>query len=233
MVQFNLLPDVKVQYLKTRRLKRVIILVAFAATALSVLILFLTFSYSTVQKRHLDNLDKDIKQMIGEFESNTELTKILSVQNQLDALPELYNGRPAVDRLPGYLEQTTPNGVSINRLAIDFSTSAVMISGQADTLEQVNSYVDTLKFTAFKTDEEGSQPTTAFTGVVLTQFSRDSEEASFTISLTFEPAIFDNTQQVELLVPSLTTTRARTDSIEELFVDDMNQGEEGDQDGGE
>lgn len=233
MIQFNLLPDVKVQYMKTKQLKRVMLLASLLVTAVSVLFLFLTFSYTAFQKRHLSNLDTDITKLVGEFESNTELTKILSVQNQLSALPALYDGRPAVDRLPGYLEQTTPNGVSIRRLMIDFSTSAVEIIGQADRLEQVNAYVDTLKYTSYKTNDEGAVPASAFSGVILTQFSRDVQEASFTINLTFDPMIFNNTKQVELTIPNLTTTRAGAATVEELFMNSVDPSEQEGQNGGQ
>lgn len=233
MIQFNLLPDVKVQYIKTRRLKRIMLLVSFVAASASALLLFLAFSYTAVQKRHLTNLDADINRMEAEFQSNTELTRILSVQNQLNALPALYDGRPAVDRLPDYLDQTTPNGIRISSLTIDFSTSAVVISGKASSLELVNSYVDTLKFTAFKTNEEGSTPLNAFSAIVLTQFTRNDTEAGFTISFLFDPIIFDNTKQVELLVPSLVTTRAKTVSPEELFTSDTGNETNGEEQNGE
>jgi hypothetical protein len=210
MIQFNLLPDVKIDYIKTRRLKRFMILGAFAAVGVSLLALFLTFSYAAIQKTHLKDLDKDIDKISGELDAIPELTKILSVQGQLKTLPDLYNRRPALDRLPGYINQTTPIGVGLNRLSLDLATNHIEVTGTADSLEIINAYVDKLKFTTYKTTDEGSQATQAFSEVVLTQFGRDTEQATFAVSFTFDPTIFDITKTVQLTVPDQVTTHAQT-----------------------
>ncbi len=184
--------------------------IAVASIGVSAGILILLFSFSAVQKRHITNLDKDIAAMRAELEANEELTKILSVQNQLNSLPALYDGRPAADRLTGFIDQTTPAGVGLGRLTVDFSLSTIEFSGSASTLEAVNAHVDTLKYTMF-TPEEGAEPIPAFTNVVLAQFGRDKDEATFTITLSFDPQIFDATREITLEVPSTVTTRAESD----------------------
>lgn len=209
MIQFNLLPDIKIEYIKTQRTKRMVILGSIGAAGLSIALLLVMFSFSTVQKQHITNLDKDIQALRTELEGNQELTKILSVQNQLKSLPALYDGRPAADRLPDYLDQTTPTDVGIGRLVVDFSTSTMEITGSAPSLESVNSYVDTLKFTSYKYDNEGQTTTSgAFSAVILTEFGRSDKEATFVVTLTFDPIIFDATKSIELIVPSTVTTRA-------------------------
>lgn len=211
MIQFNLLPDVKVQYIKTQRTKRMVMLTSVVIAGVSVLIVAMTFSYSLTQKRHLTKLDKHIKSIRTELESNKELTKILSVQNQLNSLPQLYAGRPAADRLPVYIEQTTPSNVSISKLTIDFSTSTIEVSGSATSLSSVNTYVDTLKYTKFKQNtenasDEKTESINAFKDVVMTKFGTEKGQSSYTINLNFDPLIFDGTKSISLEVPSLITT---------------------------
>lgn len=246
MIQFNLLPDVKVQFIKTKRLKRVIVLVAVAATVVSVLLLILTFGYAQSKKAHIANQDKDIQELSDKFNSNTELTKILSVQNQLNSLPALYNGRPAVGRTPEYLDQVVPEGVRMGRFIIDFSLGTIEISGTAsgennvNALALVNSFVDTLKFTNYvAVDSEGnkSEPTKAFDNVVLSSFGRDDKEANYSLKLSFDPVIFDVTKDVTLTVPQLVTTRSSTSSSD-IFDGGNSEGivqpvEEGEENGNE
>lgn len=215
MIQFNLLPDVKIQHVKSQRTKRLVILASIAVAGVSVGVLVLLFSYTLTQKRHLGNLNKDIDSLSSELQSNSELSRILTVQNQLKTLPGLYNGRPAVGRLPGYIDQTTPAGVGINSMSLDFSTSAMNVTGNAASLELVNNYVDTLKFTTFKT-EDSSEATSAFKGVVLSSFGKTEKGASFTIDFTFDPAIFDETKNIQLVVPNIVTTRAQVPT-QDLF----------------
>lgn len=246
MIQFNLLPDVKVQYIKTKRLKRIIVLAAMAISALSVLLLLLTFGYAQGKKNHIANQDKDIQEISQRFSDNTELTKILSVQNQLNALPALYNGRPAVGRTPDYLDQVVPEGVRLGRFIIDYSLGTIEIAGTSESVNNsnalalINSFVDTLKYTTYvAVDSEGNktEPVKAFDNVVLASFGRDEEVASYSISLTFDPVIFDVTREVTLTVPQLVTTRSNVD-VTELFDGGNSEGvevpvNEGDQNGGE
>lgn len=208
MIQFNLLPDVKIQHVKSQRTKRLVILVSIAIAGVSVGVLVLLFSYTLTQKRHLSNLNQDISSLGSELQSNKELSRILTVQNQLKTLPDLYNGRPAVGRLPGYIDQTTPAGVGIGSMTLDFSASTINVTGSASSLELINNYVDTLKFTTFKTDDS-SEPANAFKNVVLTSFGKNERGASFTIDLAFDPLIFDETKNIQLVVPNTVTTRAQ------------------------
>jgi hypothetical protein len=231
MIQFNLLPDVKIQYIKTKRLKRFMVLAAFASSGVSLLILFLTFSFSAVQTRHLNNLEKDIKKSISELNETPDLTKILSVQHQLNALPALYDGRPAVFRLPDYLARTTPTTIrGFGNVTLDMTNSTLITTGSADTLEQVNGYVDTLKFTHYTTDEEGSEPKLAFSEVVLTSYSRDTDGTEFNVTFKFDPVIFDIKRQITLIIPDKVTTHADQSSVK-LF-DGSGIEEEGDSSNG-
>ncbi len=225
MIQFNLLPDIKLEYIKMQRLKRVVVLISIVAVAFSAGLLILLLSFSAVQKQHISNQDADIARLRSELEDTPDLTRILSIQNQLNTLPELYNGRPAVNRLPTFLDQTTPNGVGLSRLTLDFSNSTIELTGRAPTLEMVNAYVDTLKYTTIKKDAGEESETSAFSGVVLNTFGRGVEGANFTISLSFDPYIFDISQEVELTVPNLVTTRAQVPSPD-LFNGVIPTGEE-------
>lgn len=221
MIQFNLLPDVKVQYIKTQRMKRAVIVLALGVIAFSVGLLIILFSFATVQKQHLGNLDEDIKSLRAELENTPELTRILSIQNQLNTLPELYNGRPAVERLSGYLDQTVPTTLDLTDVKIDFVLFTMKISGKAPTLENVNSYADTLKYTTYKSTNIPNGAT-AFKDVVLKDFSRGEKEATFDLELVFDPVIFDGTQEVSLTVPQLVTTRAQAPG-KALFNGEINQ----------
>ena len=61
MVQFNLLPDVKQQYIKAVYRRRLITLVCVVVGVAFLVIFVLTFLFVQVnQTRHLSHLDKDI-----------------------------------------------------------------------------------------------------------------------------------------------------------------------------
>ena len=132
----------------------------------------------------------------------------------MNTLPSLYAQRPVTSRLAGYLQATTPTQISLTQLDIDFATNVVTLSGKADTLESVNQYVDTLKFTEYTytgTDGNKSASAKAFTQVVLTSFDRSSSQATFGVSMNFSKDIFDSAKTITLNVPKTITTRSETE----------------------
>ncbi len=217
MIQFNLLPDVKQEFIKAKRTKRNTILIAGAvtATALSILIILL-LAVNLVQKKHLRDLNGDIKKYSTQLQNTPDLNKILTVQNQLNSLPALHDQKPVVSRLPDYLAKITPAKASVTTLSIDFSANTISITGEADNLSTVNKYADTMKFTTFTTDsDEKAKP--AFSEVVLSSFNRGEKNISYTLTLKFDPAIFDIKNAITLTVPKIITTRSETEKPSDLF----------------
>ena len=217
MIQFNLLPDIKIQYLKAKRQKHVIVLVATIATlaSLGIFILLLTTVF-VLQKKNISDLNKDIKSSSEELKSVDDLNKILTVQNQLGALTGLHDEKVVSSRLLDYLTQVTPATASVSKLEVDYATNTMSITGNAAALSIVNTYADTLKFTKFVTGEN-TEERNAFSEVVLSSFNRDNKGSTYEISLKFDPAIFENSEQVALRVPKIITTRSETDKPAETF----------------
>lgn len=222
MLQLNLLPDVKQEYIKAERYRRLVLSVSVIVAAASIVLLVLLFSVDRLQRKHITDLTKDINSKSKELQRKPQITKILTVQNQLNSLTTLHDGKPAASRLSQYLNQVTPTQVDISSLNVDFTAQTVTITGSADDLSSVNKFIDTLKYTTYTTDQD-AKTTKAFSNVVLTNFGVSSavtagtKPASYTITLAYDKNIFDSTQKIELLVPSLTTTRASVDQPTDLF----------------
>lgn len=225
MIQFNLLPDVKLEYMKTRRTKRVTIIIAGLVTALALAVFVGLFLIVNVfQRQHLANLNKDIKQDTAQLQAVPDLTKVLTIQNQLGKLTELHEQKPAAARVFDFLGQLTPSKATISSVSVDFSAGTMSINGNADSLSTVNQYVDTLKFTNFVTNNDGNQQK-AFSEVVLSSFGKDEKTTSYSITFKFNPEIFNNTKQVTLEVPKITSTRSSTEKPSDLFQQIKPQGQ--------
>jgi Tfp pilus assembly protein PilN len=214
MIQFNLLPDVKLEYIKARRLKRSVVLISGLVVAASLTLLIIMFVGVVVfQKKHMNDLSADIKTDKSKLESVQDLDKILTVQNQLGSLPALHDQKPVTSRLFTYLPQLTPQQASISDLTLDFDAQTLSVKGTADTISTINKFVDTLKFTDMKIGDEQKR---AFSAVVLSTFDR-TDKASYEITFKFEPAIFDSKNDVSLVVPNIISTRSETEKPEPLF----------------
>jgi len=206
MIQFNLLPDVKQEFMRAQRTKHLMLTVSFfaSAIALGVLVLGLSTVY-VVQKKVTSDLRNDIATNSATLKNTPHISDILTVQSQLNSLSSLNNLKPVDSRLFGYLAQLTPVKATISDLRVDHTLNSMTISGNAPSLDVVNTFVDGLKFTNYTTIDS-VVPTPAFSNVVLASFSRSSKTATYSITLTFDPTIFNTTKTVALTVGSANTT---------------------------
>lgn len=220
MIQFNLLPDVKIEYLKARQIKRSVIMGAAIVSSIGLTVTVILFiAVNVIQKRHLNNLKVDIDTASKQLREEPELSKILTVQQQLKSLNGLHQNKPAAERLGTYLSQVTPNDVTISSFEADFDARTMTFSGSAPALKAVNQFVDTLKFTTYQAGEASGN---AFSSVVLSSFSRreqsnDTDAATYQITLSFDQVIMNGSEKVTLNVPTTTTTRSTTERPSDLF----------------
>jgi Tfp pilus assembly protein PilN len=227
MIQLNLLPDIKLEYIKAKRMKRTVTTVATLVASVSLLSLIILFvAVNVLQKKHLNDLNKDIKSSSQKLQNTPDLNKILTIQNQLNSLTGLHDQKPVVSRLFTYLSQVTPDKVSISKLDVDFEGHTISLNGGADSLSTINKFADTLKFTTYTADDGSiADDTKAFSNVVLTNFGKTDKEASYQISVTFDEAIFDNTASIKLVVPKLVTSRSETEKPAALFQNQTQGGQ--------
>jgi Tfp pilus assembly protein PilN len=225
-VQFNLLPDVKLEFDRQLKAKRFVFTVSFLVSAAALAIFVISFlSVTVLQKKLLDNANNDINNYSQKLKAIPDLDKVLTIQNQLNALPGLHQQKHYTSRLFTYLPQITPVKTNIGKLTLDTTASTIDVAGTADTVQTINKFVDTLKFTGYtlagKTDSKscGDAGGTwhsdsnictklAFNNVLLTKVDRDDKGASYTIDASFDQALFTGSQSVTLIVPQETTTRS-------------------------
>lgn len=218
MIQFNLLPDVKVEYIKARRTKRLVLMISALLGSVAFAVFVILFLVVNVwQQQHLKALNKDIATNTATLKAIPDIDKVLTVQNQLNSLTSLHEQDPATERLFTYLGQVTPAQATISDFDADFVSGTMSISGSANALSTVNQFVDTLKFTTYTTDKN-PEPQKAFSDVVLSSFGvSNTGVASYQIDLKFDETIFDNTLKVQLAVPKIISTRSETEKPADLF----------------
>lgn len=195
MIQFNLLPDVKKEYVKAKRTKRLIMSAATLASAGAIGVTVLMFTFVHVaQKKHISDLTKDIESRATEIKSTPDLEKILTVQNQLSLLPGLHQGKPETSRLFNYLSFVSPSAVRFANVDLDNELMTIQILGSADSIATVNKLVNNFKVATFTTGE--IQDEAPLFSEVSTTLSGDDTGAEFTINMKFDPVIFNNAQTI-------------------------------------
>lgn len=209
-VQFNLLPEVKLAFIKAERQKRVVVTIATFATIISIVALVLFVLVIRVfQQNKMNDLGEKVQAVTNQIKNEKDINKILTVQNQVKALDELHAKKPVGTRLFGYLTQIIPNNASISSLKVDYSTNTLDITGSVADLATVQKFADALKLTTYTVagdDTTNKEKPAAFANVVLSTIGRDKEKATYSIKLSFDPVLFQQDKAVTLVVPSITNT---------------------------
>jgi Tfp pilus assembly protein PilN len=210
-VQFNLLPDVKQQYIKAQRAKKTITAIALLVSVVCAAMFVLTLSVVYgVNKLQLSGADKSIKNYQKQLSDIPNLDKILTIQNQLTNLQNLHQNKHITSRLFDYLYQLTPTTVKMGRLNLDLAESTIQLDGVAGSQKDINTFIDTLKFTTYKLNGKDTGKK-AFSSVVESSFGITQQGASYNINAQFDPALFTNNDTITLNIPSGVTTRSVID----------------------
>lgn len=219
MIQVNLLPDIKLEYLRAKQTKHMVVVGSVLSTLAALSVLVLLFSYvQIVQPRHRANLQKDIDSGIEEVKSKDNAVKITTVQGVLEQIPKLQDGKPATSSLFTYLTSFTPRDVSYSEVKLDIAAGTLTLSGQTTTLEQANVLANNLKSAKFTYSQNDSQQTiqpfkdVVFASLGKSDSSQGTKPVAFQLGLAFDPVLFSqglkdpkisvNASSENLLLPS-------------------------------
>jgi len=222
MITLNLLPDIKREYLRSQRTKRIFMVGSLIVSAGFVaLVVLLGIYVFAVQRLEINGAQSGIDEAQRQLNEIPDLEKMLTVQQQLESLPALHNQKPAMERLFTYLAAVVPADISLNSIDLDVSgDSTAEINGFAQDFPSINAFTDSLK-NARVTFEGSDEQIQAFNNVVVESYGVDNSATSFRINLRFEPRIFDNTlKAAKLTVPNIANDQFNTD----LFDDEPDSG---------
>ncbi|HEX9594703.1 MAG TPA: hypothetical protein VF996_01050 [Candidatus Saccharimonadales bacterium] len=215
MIALNLLPDIKKEYLRTQKFKRMFTVGSLIAMAVFVTVtVLLGIFVFAVQRLQLSNTQSDIDGALSQLQSIEDLDKIVTVQKQLEVLPELHKNKPAVYRLFDYLKAVIPNDVSLSKVEFAFlldGSEGGTLTGSAPDPKSVNILVDTLKNAQLTYDgaETSIKP---FQTVILDKTNVDDGGVSYSVIIKFDPTLFDNSlEKAKLTVPKITTSSSVTE----------------------
>ncbi len=198
MIEINLLPTVKKDYLKAQQMKHTVIIAAVLTSIVAVVLLVLVFAYvQVVQTQHQKNVQKDIDAGVTALQEKKDAVKIVTVQGALEQLPLLQDKKKISSNIFGYLTEFTPKGVTYGNIKLNMTEGTLGLQGSATSLEQANILANNLKSAKFTyTKDDSTQTLTPFSEVIFEGLSK-SEQAgtaknvSFQINFKVDPLLFD------------------------------------------
>ncbi len=237
MIQLNLLPDVKKEYLKSQKAKALVISSSIFITLGAVGLVVLLFLYTVlVQQLQITLTTNDIKKKSDELNSIQDIGKYLTVQNQLKVLPELHDQKGVYSRLLNFLpvmNPSPPNNVQLSILNVVSADKSVLFTGTTATFESLNVFVETLNNVQASYKEPGSDQAKTekiFDSVAVQSSSlgrvNNVSTVTFTIRATYKEAVFDaRNTDVNASVPTIQTTSSLNDSPKPQLFDQPQGGQ--------
>ncbi|MDR0955700.1 MAG: hypothetical protein LBM73_01080 [Candidatus Nomurabacteria bacterium] len=243
MIQLNLLPDLKKQFLRAQKQRNIVISVCVIVSLACVGILVALGATLGGQALIKSNTTKDIAKQKTTLLGTPNLNAYLTLQNQLSQLDGLKNNQLIYSRLFAYLQQlnpTAPNNMQLSsvKLGADASSTStstadtetgttVTMDGKTTNFASLNTIKTTLisaQITYAKGKDGKAQTEPLFSTVNVTSAGLSQSDSggsvSFTLSVTFNVAAFaPDSTGIKLTIPSSTTSDSDKAAPQDVFTD--------------
>jgi len=233
MIEINLVPDIKQELIKAQKIRSKVILFSILIGIVSVgIVTVLAIGVFIVQPVRSTINDNAIKQGSEELSSVEDLSKTLTIQNQLTKISNLNADKKIDSRIFAILSAIippSPNNIKVSNLTIDSDAGNITIQGQAsNSYAAVEVFKKTIEGAKIKyTDENDDQQEVILASNISTSDMSYGEDTSgakvlrFSISFDYADETFSpGSSNLSFII---TTDGNATDSYigvpKSIFVD--------------
>ncbi len=200
MIEINLIPDVKQELLKAQRTRAAVIsasiLVSIIAGGLVVVLALYVFGGQTLRSSILDGQIDDGAKKLSQVE---DLSKMLTIQNQLTKISELNANKNMDSRIFDMLSAVTPPGeneVRFSQITVDAENMSIRLEGQTSTYDTMEVFKKTVTSAIIEYVDNEEVTTVPLASEVSSgdiSFGENSENQKvlrFVLTFTYPPELF-------------------------------------------
>lgn len=234
MIQLNLLPDVKKEFLRAQSARRktitIAIFVTIIAAGLTVVAAFYVFA---VQNGIMYLQTQDIKGKSSQLSAVKDIDKYLTIQNQLKQLNGLHDNKNNFSRLLDFLPKLNPappQNVTLYNLDVDTEANTITFKGRVSDYGALTTFKDTLTNATltYQTNGAAHDATKLFIGddtkepvkveSVAYEKTATTQGVNFTVVAHYDPEAFkQGNVGVQVTVPNKETTNSVVGSPQAIF----------------
>jgi hypothetical protein len=205
MIEINLLPDVKREYLKLQHNKRLVFMACFALAAVALLFLGITggivVTQGVLKQSARDKIQTNYTQLVSEKDSDgaPSINRLLTLQRDVVEVNQIYGELPVTSRLFDFFEQVnvpSPNNAILDRIVVtaDGQITAAL-AGSIASFSALDTYKASLQSAEFVSkqhpDKKDAQKLFDSVQVNSSSLSSQRNVVSFRIQITFNPEAFE------------------------------------------
>ena len=204
MIEINLLPDIKQEYVRAQRARRMTVSIAVLVGVVCAGILVASIVIYGGQ-RSLEALsDRSINDNTAKLAEQTDAAELVTLQNQLATLPQQHASKSADSRLFTVLQAINPqapNSVAFNTVALDPESKVLSLEGTAEggypAVEALKKTIERTKFEYREAGEDSAttEPLASVVEVGETGYGLSSDNkrvVSFVIRIQYAEKLFSN-----------------------------------------
>lgn len=240
MIQLNLLPDVKKEFLHAKAMRRNAISLSIIITIASVGLLFALGLILVGQKATIAFQTNQIKDRASQLASIENIDQYLTVQAQLEQVDGLHDSKLNTSRLLKVLPRlnpSAPNSVRFASVDITDEITTVEFQGGVRNVSALTTFKDTLvnaKLSYKNGQESLSEPLFSEVNITEYGYTADTDDKAtavgFTISAVYNPKLFaTDAKNIIVTVPNRETTQSVVGSPDVTFEKDAGNLEETDE----
>jgi Tfp pilus assembly protein PilN len=201
MIEINLIPDVKQELIQAERVRSLVISssVVIGLVAAGVVVLLSAYVFG-VQSVRSTIADDSIKKGSAQLASVEDLSKVLTIQNQITNINALNDHKKIDSRIFDVLAAIipeAPNDVKVSNVSIDAANSKITIDGQAGQgYSALEVFKKTISGGVVKFNEDDSEQEVVLATEISTSdvsYGEDSTGAKvlrFTVSFVYPEQLF-------------------------------------------
>lgn len=204
MIQINLIPDVKREYLRARHMRDVAISISVLVSVISISLVVVLAIFLSIQAAREYFADQNIKTEYEKLSSVEDLSNLVTIQNQLSLITAQHEGKSIDSRLFSVLQAINPaepNDVKFNSVTLNPEDGVLAFEGVASGgYNAVETLVKTIENTQveYKTSADSGISTEPFADEVIvgeTSYGLNAENKKvlrFKMSVSYVQDLFTN-----------------------------------------
>ena len=221
MIEVNLIPDVKREYLHAQRVRNTVISVSMlvaAAAAGTVIVLGLALGSLQFASGQADN---SIKSKYKELSDKPDINDLLTIQNQLTQIDMISSNRGVNSRIFDTLSAVNPqapNNVTMSTVRYNASEKTITIEGSTaggfNAVDALKKTILNTKLKYTKDSESAETPLSSSVRITNTAYAEDSggeKKLTFTLTFSYPEELLSNSVK-SLVIVSPTGSVDVTDS---------------------
>lgn len=207
MIEINLLPDIKQEFIKAKKTRNMVISgsIIVGVISIALVVLLVVYLYG-VQNLRSTILDKSIDDKELSLEKTPDLSNMLTLQSQLSSIKQLHDQNSRSSRIFSLLtaiNPAAPNNIVFSNVKLDTNAKTIRIDAQAASgFVAADILKKTIKATTFSyNDQDKKQPNLIAKNDPLISDMSYGEDSSglkvlrFSISFEYDDAVFASTSK--------------------------------------